>query len=127
MMKAAKDNEELRKHYMEEKRVEFEQNCFGRSGKADPGACFALGEWHLLFARDFEKAAQIFRENCYERGHGNSCFSLAQLWKGGVLGEKLSDEEKKKRALELNERACDGGNMEGCKLFPPRILKKNLH
>lgn len=108
MVDVPKDNEELRKKYWEDKRIEFEQGC----SHGNAGSCFSLGEWHQLLKRDMKKAAEIFEETCSKRNHGNSCFSLAQMYQGGVLGE--NDQERKAKSFELTEKACMNGNSQAC-------------
>jgi TPR repeat protein len=54
---------------------EFEEGCNQNS----PDACFSLGEWHQLIAKDEEKAGEIYAKNCNDRSHPSSCFNLAML------------------------------------------------
>ena len=51
---AGVSNEEYKRKYLEEKRIEFESSC-GQDGNID--ACFSLGEWHQLFGEDSVKGS----------------------------------------------------------------------
>lgn len=55
--------------------VEFEVAC----NNGDATGCNSLGEWFGVLNGEFEKAADIFRPNCYERSNGNSCFHYGLL------------------------------------------------
>ena len=70
-------NEKLREEYFTEKLMTFENGC---DELKDPTACFSLAEFHQLVNKDNEKAAGIYRTNCEERKHGNSCFNLSVMY-----------------------------------------------
>ncbi|GBG25897.1 Cytochrome c oxidase assembly factor 7-like [Hondaea fermentalgiana] len=116
MVDVPKDNDALRQKYWDDKRVEFEQGC----NQGNAGACFSLGEWYQLLQRDLTKAAEIFEETCEKKQHGNSCFSLAQLYKGRVLGK--DEAEQKAKSFELTDRACEYGNSQACSAIASHYL-----
>jgi len=53
-MAAQLSNDEWRRKYLDEKKLEFEHGC-EQSGDMD--ACFSLGEWHQLFGDNVAKGA----------------------------------------------------------------------
>jgi TPR repeat protein len=69
-------NETLRKDYFETKYKEFKEGCEELNS---PTACFSLGEWYQLVAKNIPIAANIYYKNCQERNDANSCYNLASL------------------------------------------------
>jgi len=47
-------NEEWKRKYLDEKKLEFEHGC---EQTGDMDACFSLGEWHQLFGDNLAKGA----------------------------------------------------------------------
>eukprot|EP00753_Platysulcus_tardus_P006592 PLAT14332.1.p1 GENE.PLAT14332.1~~PLAT14332.1.p1 ORF type:complete len:228 (+),score=64.92 PLAT14332.1:12-695(+) len=97
--------EEAKRRYLKEKREEFEAFC----DEGDGNACNSLGEWWQVVGKDFRKAAGLFETNCWERGHGQSCYNLALLRYHG-RGVSISAKE----ALRLSKRACELKHPVGC-------------
>lgn len=121
-----KSNEALRKNYFDQKRSEFELGC--SEGKST--ACFSLGEWHQLIAKDYAKAAEIYDKNCLQRHHGNSCFNLALLYHSGRLNEKEpvpdvspAKKSQKETIYSYFDKACTFGNSQACGQLALRMLK----
>jgi TPR repeat protein len=102
---------------VEDLREEFERECDGGAGS--PGACFSLGEWHQVVARDFATARAIYEKNCGARDNANSCFNLAVLVAQGAGGDK--DEP---RARELLETACRFGHARACDTHGQTCLRE---
>ena len=49
-----------------------------------PLSCHRLGEYLYFFDTNYEKAAELFEDNCYRRGHGESCFTLGTMYMSGM-------------------------------------------
>mmetsp|Transcript_4649 Transcript_4649/g.5867 ORF Transcript_4649/g.5867 Transcript_4649/m.5867 type:complete len:238 (-) Transcript_4649:689-1402(-) len=116
-----KTNEELRDNYFNEKKVEFETGC----DQGNASACFSLGEWYQLIAKNVPEASKLYDKTCYKSNHANSCFNLATLYFGGKLGSSGASldpkanklEDDKARALYFHEKACKNGNSQACTVF----------
>lgn len=48
--------------------------------------CHSWAQWSNSFKKDSIKAAEIYEKNCFERNHGESCFSYASLMLFGGNG-----------------------------------------
>lgn len=68
-------NDALAEKVRVDKFMEFREAC----EEGDPTGCHSLGEWFSVVSRDYDKAAELYRENCEKRQHGASCFNLGVL------------------------------------------------
>ena len=100
---------------------EFEDGC---SNQKSADACFSLGEWQQLIAKDEPKAAELYADNCMDRSHASSCFNLAMLLlsKRIEVPAKLSGKEEPHDvvARKLLRRSCelkDGAHSQACSAF----------
>lgn len=137
------NNRELRGQYFQEKKIEFETAC-AEGAKNSHTACFSLGEWHQLVAKDVKKAANIYERNCFQNGHSNSCFNLARLYfskhkdresifhasEQRALKELPSNRD---RAMFLYKKACyaksanETNNKQSCTAFATiKLFEDNI-
>jgi TPR repeat protein len=106
MAQANLNNDELKAKYLEQKKQEFEQNCYERNV---PDACFSLGEWYQLFGGDVAKASEIYKAAC-TGGHANSCFNQGMV-ELKTPGRVHANEQG---ARQFFKSACDLGHYQGC-------------
>lgn len=73
-VEADPDRPNPKDEFMKKKKIALEKGC----NQGDSNACHGLGEWHQM-KKLFTEAQQIYKENCYQRHHGGSCFNLGFL------------------------------------------------
>ena len=91
----------------EERMVSASVDC--ASGKGDPSACHAVGEFFAVIRKDYVAARGAYEANCGARRHGASCFALARLLLGGKGGD--ADGPGAEKAFG---RGCDMGHAPAC-------------
>ena len=109
-------NEKLREEYFTEKLMTFENGC---DELKDPTACFSLAEFHQLVNKDNEKAAGIYRTNCEERKHGNSCFNLSVMYREFLPGPA----PEATVAWEGRRFRCREGHSATCTATPSSVTR----
>ena len=140
MQKLPKNNDEIRNQYFEQKKIEFTADCANNNATA----CFSLGEWCQMVAKDVCKAATIDEENCFKRNHGNSCANLARIYfskfpdldkiiSASKIKELQAETDRKDKALFLFKQACEVGKSNPAftsyatmKLYDKELTKKDF-
>ncbi len=101
----SKSGEEL-EQYVGKLREEFERDC-QQTGKNE--ACHQLAEFYDHIERSPAKARPLMQQLCRDKAHAKSCHYLGSMMLAGRGGPR-----DVKAALELFERACSLGSVEGC-------------
>ena len=110
MAKGAFSAEELEGLYVEDKYDEFKIACDDDSAVG----CHSLGQWFAVVAEKPVDAFKVFKKNCLERGHGNSCLSSGLLLLKAAKPNDASQAEKEiglvksyKESLSFFKKACE--------------------
>ncbi|KAL4235492.1 Cytochrome c oxidase assembly factor 7 [Mactra antiquata] len=81
---------ELLEHYYAKAERDYKFHCNERN---DSVACHDLASFYQLRRKDFTKALEIFKENCFKKNYGESCFMYGQLLSNGKKGVVMDMEE----------------------------------
>ncbi|RWS15458.1 Sel1 repeat-containing protein 1-like protein [Dinothrombium tinctorium] len=86
--------------------VEYRYSCY--SEKNSEG-CHLLADYLDTIEREYEKAARIYKQNCFENNYAHSCFSYG---KALFYGRGIESDEKE--AMIAFEKGCDLGFGGAC-------------
>ncbi|ELT99011.1 hypothetical protein CAPTEDRAFT_179206 [Capitella teleta] len=72
-------------------------------------SCHQLGAYLATYMKEGDKAKKVFKMNCDENNHVDSCFSVANMFFLGRGGEKNLDE-----ACKYYEKGCRENHKKSC-------------
>ena len=100
-----KDPEQA-KEYLDTLGIEYRFQCYHEN---IPDGCHRLGDFLEAFRKDYEKARTVFRTNCEDNKHGQSCFKLGNYCMVGRACDKDVGS-----ALEYYRQGCEYGYYSSC-------------
>ncbi|XP_022658893.1 cytochrome c oxidase assembly factor 7 homolog [Varroa destructor] len=100
-----KDEEEV-KQFLENLGIEYRFACLKEK---KPDGCHLLGDYLEAIRKDFRRAAQVYQDNCNERGHGHSCHKFGNY---AYFGKGTPEDRAK--SFEYQIKSCNAGYPKGC-------------
>ena len=108
----------VKRDYLKAKEL-YERACNGGDAKAcsnfaflndEKNSYYDIGKNYLAYDLDYKKAKEYLDISCH-KGNEKACLNIGHIYSNG-LG--VAPDESK--ALEFYQKACNGGNTEGCNL-----------
>ncbi|KAI4501918.1 hypothetical protein M0802_003253 [Mischocyttarus mexicanus] len=94
------------KEYLKNLHIEYKFGCYSEK---NPEVCHLLGDFNEAIKKEYQKAGELYKENCDERNYPRSCSKFGEYL---VVGKGCKKDVNE--AYKYLVKGCDLNNSNGC-------------